>query len=303
MVRRSASRRSAHPARRGGGDWPLGSAASGPGRLEYRIQRHKVWSADPIEVTAGTGASVAFVAVKDQSIGLVPDDLERIFDRFERAVPLPRVEGLGLGPWIARRVVKARGGVISAEGQPGQGALFTVRLPLTQASLFGAGRTAVDSHTILIVEDEQESRESLTELLELEGFNVVTATNGLEAWEYLHTSHQPSLIVLDVTMPVMDGRQFRQLQLKDDELAKIPTIVVSALSASATADLAALKAFRKPFFSKGDRAAAVIPEELSAKADEDERNPGKQKLILRFTLPRGSYATMIVKRLTQTKER
>jgi CheY-like chemotaxis protein len=194
----------------------------------------------------GTGASVAFVAVKDQGIGLAPDDLERIFDRFERAVPLSRVEGLGLGLWIAGRVVEARGGVISAEGQPGQGALFTVRLPLTQASLFGAGRSAVDSHTILIVEDEQESRESLTELLELEGFNVVTATNGLEAWEYLHTSHQPCLIVLDVTMPVMDGRQFRQLQLKDDELAKIPTIVVSALSASATADLAALKAFRKP---------------------------------------------------------
>jgi signal transduction histidine kinase len=85
----------------------------------------------PIEVIAGTGASVAFVAVKDRGIGLVPDDLERIFDRFERAAPLSRVEGLGLGLWIARRVVEARGGVISAEGQPGQGALFTVRLPLT----------------------------------------------------------------------------------------------------------------------------------------------------------------------------
>jgi signal transduction histidine kinase len=44
--RRSASRRSAHPARRGRGDWPLGSAASGPGRLEHHIQRHKVWSTE-----------------------------------------------------------------------------------------------------------------------------------------------------------------------------------------------------------------------------------------------------------------
>jgi tRNA pseudouridine13 synthase len=63
-----------------------------------------------------------------------------------------------------------------------------------------------------------------------------------------------------------------------------------------------LKTFRKPFFSKGDRAAAVIPIDLSAKADEDELNPGKQKLILSFDLPRGCYATMIVKRLTQMKE-
>lgn len=104
----------------------------------------------------------------------------------------------------------------------------------------------METRTILIVEDEKESRESLTELLQLEGFNVVAATNGLEAWEYLHNSEQPAVIVLDVTMPVMDGRQFRQLQLKDRKLAKIPTVVVSALSAAATADLAAVKAFRKP---------------------------------------------------------
>ena len=63
-----------------------------------------------------------------------------------------------------------------------------------------------------------------------------------------------------------------------------------------------LKDFRKPFFSKGERAAAVIPAELSAQAEKDELNPGKQKLILRFDLPRGSYATMIVKRLTQMKD-
>jgi CheY-like chemotaxis protein len=104
----------------------------------------------------------------------------------------------------------------------------------------------LESHTILIVEDERESREFLTEILEFEGFQVAAASNGAEAWEYLHGSHQPCMIVLDMMMPVMDGRQFRKLQLKDEELAKIPTVVVSALSSAATADLAALKAFRKP---------------------------------------------------------
>lgn len=62
-----------------------------------------------------------------------------------------------------------------------------------------------------------------------------------------------------------------------------------------------LKSFRKPFFSKGDRTAAVIPSQLSAETDKDELNEGKRKLILRFDLPRGCYATMIVKRLTQVK--
>jgi tRNA pseudouridine13 synthase len=63
-----------------------------------------------------------------------------------------------------------------------------------------------------------------------------------------------------------------------------------------------LKAFRKPFFSKGDRVAAVIPSGLSMEVDEDELNRGKQKLVLKFDLPRGCYATMIVKRLTQMRD-
>jgi tRNA pseudouridine13 synthase len=63
-----------------------------------------------------------------------------------------------------------------------------------------------------------------------------------------------------------------------------------------------LRDFRKPFFSKGDRAAAVIPEGLSVDSEKDDLHPGKRKLILRFDLPRGCYATMIVKRLTQMRE-
>ena len=63
-----------------------------------------------------------------------------------------------------------------------------------------------------------------------------------------------------------------------------------------------LQGFRKPFFSKGDRAASVIPEGLTSTAENDELNAKKKKLILRFELPRGCYATMIVKRLTQTHE-
>lgn len=63
-----------------------------------------------------------------------------------------------------------------------------------------------------------------------------------------------------------------------------------------------LKDFRKPFFSKGDRAAAIFPQGLQLEADSDNLHPGKQKLVLRFDLPRGCYATMIVKRLTQTME-
>jgi signal transduction histidine kinase len=84
----------------------------------------------PIEVTLGSTAEVALISVKDHGIGLMPGDADRIFDRFERAVPLSSVEGLGLGLWIAKRVIEAHDGTITAEGLPGQGATFTIRLPL-----------------------------------------------------------------------------------------------------------------------------------------------------------------------------
>jgi len=58
-----------------------------------------------------------------------------------------------------------------------------------------------------------------------------------------------------------------------------------------------IRAFREPFFSKGDRSALALPSRLASEMGEDERHPGKQKLILSFDLPRGSYATLIVKRI------
>ena len=59
-----------------------------------------------------------------------------------------------------------------------------------------------------------------------------------------------------------------------------------------------VKGMQKPFFSKGERAGCVRPEGLSSSVEADELNKGRKKLVLRFELPRGSYATMLVKRVT-----
>jgi tRNA pseudouridine13 synthase len=61
-----------------------------------------------------------------------------------------------------------------------------------------------------------------------------------------------------------------------------------------------VKGMQKPFFSKGDRPACVRPENLSHASEPDELNQGRSKLVLRFDLPRGSYATMLVKRVTSS---
>jgi CheY-like chemotaxis protein len=82
---------------------------------------------------------------------------------------------------------------------------------------------------ILVVEDDQDIRETLIEMLTDEGFVVHGEINGQEALEFLNrSSKNPSLILLDFMMPVMDGYEFRQKQIEKPELAKIPTVFLSA---------------------------------------------------------------------------
>jgi PAS domain S-box-containing protein len=73
------------------------------------------------------------IDVKDRGIGIAPDDQRRIFERFERAVPTRHYGGFGLGLWIVRQIVEAMGGTIRVESALGEGATFSVDLPLVSA--------------------------------------------------------------------------------------------------------------------------------------------------------------------------
>lgn len=100
---------------------------------------------------------------------------------------------------------------------------------------------------VLVVEDEDQARDFLTEILTIEGFKAIGFPNGAEALTYLETAAtKPSVIVLDILMPVMNGRQLRAEMLKKKELAKIPVIVVTALDPSEARDLKPIRVFPKP---------------------------------------------------------
>ena len=84
----------------------------------------------PIDVSLAASGDAAVLRVTDRGIGIEPRDLERIFGRFERAVSARHYGGFGLGLWIAREIVEAAGGAIAVASTPGQGATFTVTLPV-----------------------------------------------------------------------------------------------------------------------------------------------------------------------------
>lgn len=86
---------------------------------------------------------------------------------------------------------------------------------------------------ILVVEDDGATRDLLRMSLELEGYTVSLAANGVEGWERLRTS-PPSLVVLDIMMPEMDGAELLGLMRRDPGLSRLPVIVVSAFGAMAS---------------------------------------------------------------------
>lgn len=89
----------------------------------------KYGAGEPVDVRLEETPEGARLEVIDRGIGIAEEDQERIFERFERALPAKNYGGLGLGLWIARHLVAAHGGSIRVHSAPGQGARFTVELP------------------------------------------------------------------------------------------------------------------------------------------------------------------------------
>jgi PAS domain S-box-containing protein len=180
-------------------------------------------------------------SVCDTGPGIEKDDLPRVFDRYWQASASTH-KGSGLGLYIAKHMVEAQGGDISVESQPGAGTTFRVVLPSrlqqslkTQAKSTKAGGADVPAGsapldaTILIVDDDADLREALVDVLANKGYRVVQAGHGGEALDYLNASATlPALILLDLQMPHMDGRQLMKVLKKDPRHASIPVVLVSS---------------------------------------------------------------------------
>lgn len=86
------------------------------------------------------------------------------------------------------------------------------------------------SHSVLVVEDDDDIRNAIVDLLESEGYKAESAVNGKDALEKLGNINKPCLVLLDMMMPIMNGRQFLDEVMKDSKLAPLPILIVSAVA-------------------------------------------------------------------------
>jgi CheY-like chemotaxis protein len=101
--------------------------------------------------------------------------------------------------------------------------------------------------TVLVVEDDPDIRDIVQDLLESEGYDVIPASHGKQALEFLwgvKTTAKPDLVILDMMMPLVDGRQVLEAMQSDTDLASIPVLVISAVVREKPAGAAAF--LRKP---------------------------------------------------------
>lgn len=101
-------------------------------------------------------------------------------------------------------------------------------------------------YRVLVVEDDRDLREMLVQLFTIEGFDAMSAGNGLEALQTLHELAPPHVIVLDLMMPVMDGWTFLRRKVEESALADIPVVIVSALGRERAGDVYGVAVMGKP---------------------------------------------------------
>ncbi|MEE4730486.1 ATP-binding protein [Pseudomonas alliivorans] len=183
----------------------------------------------------------AIFDIIDTGIGIAPEQLERIFQPFERGGLVRQDNGVGLGLTITRMLTALMGGALSVTSQPDEGTRFQVRLFLSEVRVPKAV-VATDHdligyegprRLILVVDDHIEHRKVISGMLTPLGFNVAQAANGQEAIRQVSLLH-PDLILMDLSMPDMDGWAASRL-IRRNALSQAPIIVLSA-NASGLAD-------------------------------------------------------------------
>lgn len=201
-----------------------------------------------VEIASGADAAGdAIISVRDTGIGIAEADLPHVFERYFRgasSTPGGARAGTGIGLAIVRQLVELHQGAIDVESRPGQGSVFTVRLPrgeghsraeraaagnagAEQAATVGAVTAAINElPTLLIADDSADIRQYLRQSL-AGRFRLIEAQDGLQALELVR-AELPDLVVSDVMMPGLDGFGLCRAIKADPETEFVPVVLLTA---------------------------------------------------------------------------
>ena len=223
------------------------------GRIKTRVS----WESQ------GDGRSgTLLIDVEDTGIGIAAEELEEVFKPFVQAEArqASEKEGTGIGLTIVKRLTELMGGSVALESKVGQGTVFHLRF----ANVPVSGRLPVGDHaepggavdfndftpaTLLVVDDNPTNRAYMAGIFEKTHHHVHFANNGREALACLEKT-RPDVVLLDIRMPVMDGRTALAEIRKQASMVSLPVIAVTA-SSNAGEELELQSQFsgyiRKPF--------------------------------------------------------
>jgi PAS domain S-box-containing protein len=189
----------------------------------------------------------AEITVSDTGIGIRPEFLNDLFERFRQASALTtrRHGGLGLGLSIAKHLAELHGGTISASSRgEGQGSTFTVELPVraeergTEAARLQdtddadarASQVSLTGVTVFVVEDDADTRDLICRLLEARRATVIVAATAPEALERL-AIELPDIIISDIGLPDVDGYELiRRIRSAKQPFSNTPAIALTAFA-------------------------------------------------------------------------
>jgi len=192
-----------------------------------------------VQLTLRREHDSAVVRVADSGTGIAPDMLDRVFEMFVQSEDaLARSDGgMGVGLTLVRNLVELHGGTVVAHSEGlGRGSEFEVRLPLADpaeresdaASRSATGTNdAVRVERVVIIEDQEDNRNMLTSLLELEGVEVHAAATGIEGLELIDRV-RPDAAIIDIGLPEMDGYEVaRRIRASDNSCSQIKLIALT----------------------------------------------------------------------------
>ena len=229
------------------------------------------------------------ISVKDTGIGMTSEQTEKLFSNFTQAdaSTTRKYGGTGLGLSISKQLAELMGGDISVASTEGQGSTFTVRLPLSaqngenepreqKKAADGPSLVSGSGKKVLIIDDDSDVRNIMSEHLKRQGFSVLLADGGQAGIDIAKTE-KPDAITLDILMPGMDGWSVLKQLKSDNELSNVPVIIASIVDDKKTGfALGASDYLNKPV-SKEDLQASLkqffsLKENLSALIVEDDRD-------------------------------